>query len=240
MFFKISWRVILIILSAGAIAFSTYSYLDSLQQTVKIIVAAEDIPAHTEIKESMLKEVEVEVNSAKLLLHKPALDKESVVGGISLKNIRAGQPIQMDPELLIFPEKRQLYLRANGKVDITYFIPKDRRLLTVALEPQATVNNLLEKGDWVDVIYTSKSSNNNQNFSNMILQQIEVFDVEKIELDDNSTGKQGTIQHVTLLVTPQEATILTLAKRRGSIDLVLNPWNGEKEQVLPVSEEALK
>ncbi len=85
MFFKVSWRVILIVLSAGAIAFTTYSYLDSLRKTVKIIVAAEDIPAHSEIKESMLKEVEVEVNSAEILLDKPALDKESVVGGIPLK-----------------------------------------------------------------------------------------------------------------------------------------------------------
>ncbi|WP_066058032.1 Flp pilus assembly protein CpaB [Robertmurraya korlensis] len=240
MFFKLSWRIILIILSAGAIAFSTYSYLDSLQQTVKVVVAANDIPAHSDITDDMLEEIEVEVNSAEKLLNKPAPDKESIIGGISLKNIPAGQPIEMDPDNIIFPENRKLYLNSSGKVDSTHFIPKDKRLLTVALEPQASVNNLIEQGDWVDVIYTSKASENNQNFANMVLQQVEVFDVEKIELDDNSTSKTGVIQHVTLLVSAQEATILTLAKRQGSIDLVLNPWNGEKEQTLPVTENVLQ
>ena len=41
------------------------------------------------------------------------------------------------------------------------------------------------------------------------------------------------------IVTPQEAIALTLAKRQGNIDLILNPWNGEKEKVVPVDENAL-
>lgn len=239
MAFRISWRIILIITSAAAIAFSTYSYLNSLQQTVKIIVAAEDIPAHTEITESMLKEIEVEINSAQSLVKRSSNDKNQLVKGITLKKITAGEPIQLDPETLIFPENRQMYLRANGEVDVTYFIPKDRRLLTVALDPQGSVNNSLRKGDWVDVIYSTKDDNKAAS-AKMFLQQIEVFETETIKFNEDATGKQGIVQHVTLLVTPQEAVVLSLAKRQGNIDLTLNPWNGEKEKVIPVNQDVLR
>jgi pilus assembly protein CpaB len=235
---RVSWRIILIIISAAAIAFSVYSYLDSLQQTVTVVVASEDIPAHTDITENMLKEVEIEINSANTLLEKPVQKMENIVGGITLVKFNAGQPIEMTKEKIIFPEQRQFHLRANGEVDVTYFIPKDKRLITVALDPQGSVNNALEKGDWVDVIYSTKSKNGASS-AKMILQQIEVFEIETLHFDDDSSGKQGIIQHVTLLVSPQEAIALTLAKRQGNIDLILNPWNGEKEKVVPVDENAL-
>ena len=144
---RVSWRIILILLSAAAISFSVYSYLDSLQQTVKVVVASEDIPAHTEVTEKMLKMVEIEVNSANALLKKPAQELGNLVGGITLEKFSAGQPIEMTKENIIFPEQRQFYLRASGEVDVTYFIPKDKRLITVALDPQGSVNNALQKGD---------------------------------------------------------------------------------------------
>ncbi len=235
---RVSLRIILIILSAAAISFSVYSYLDSLQQTVKVVVASEEIPAHTEITVNMVKIVEIEVNSANTLLQKPAQELENLVGGITLKKFNAGEPIEMTKENIIFPEQRHFYLRASGEVDVTYFIPKDKRLITVALDPQGSVNNVLRKGDWVDVIYSAKSENGHSS-AKMILQQIEVFDIETLHFEDDSSGKQGIIQHVTLLVSPQEAIALTLAKRQGNIDLILNPWNGEKEKVVPVDENAL-
>jgi Flp pilus assembly protein CpaB len=234
-----SWRILLILFSAGAIAFSVYYYLDSLQQTVKVVIAAEEIPAHTVITETMLKVVDVEINAANTLLENQTSELDMVVGSITLKNIRKNQPIEMNSELLVFPEQRQLYLRANGKVDVTYFIPKDRRLITVALQPEGSVNNTLQKGDWVDIIYSTKSETDSST-AKMILQQVEVFDVESLHIDEGTTNKQGMIQHVTLLVTPQEAVVLTLAKRQGNIDLILNPWNGEEENVIPATEDALR
>ncbi|MFC0561257.1 Flp pilus assembly protein CpaB [Halalkalibacter alkalisediminis] len=235
---RLGWRLLLIVISAIAIAYSIYSYLDSLQQTVKVVVAAEDIPAHTEITTDKLRLVEIEINAANTILKRPTDDMSALAGGIALKEIKKDQPVELNPELLIFPEQRHLYLRANGQVDVTYFIPKDRRLLTVALDPQGSINNTLEKGDWVDIIFSTKNETTNSS-AKMILQQVEVFDIEHLQLDRGMTSKAGVVQHVTLLVTPQEAVVLTLAKRQGNIDLILNPWNGEKENVIPVKEDSL-
>ena len=234
---RVGWRMVLIIISAAAIAFSVYSYLESLQHTVKVVVAAEDIPAHTVITEDMLEIVEIELNSAKTLLKDPVDEKNSVVNSISLVAIGTGEAIQMDPDVLIFPEQVEYEKRVNGEVDITYFIPKEKRLTTVAVDLEGSAYDYISIGDWIDVIYSDTSDSNNSSAS-MILQQLEVYDVEDVPLDEGS-NKQGVMKHITLLVSPQEAVLLSLAKRKGNIDLILNPWNGEQEKVIPVYDEAL-
>ncbi|WP_339186166.1 Flp pilus assembly protein CpaB [Brevibacillus sp. FSL K6-6036] len=239
MFAKVGWRIFFILVSAGAIAYSVYEYLDSLRQTTVVIVAAKEIPAHTLITEDMVKPVEVAADSARLLITKPVTVKEDVVGGITLQKIEAGKPMELDPKALIFPEQRSMYLRKDGSVDMTYFIPKEKRLISVALPPASVVDNRLSKGDWVDVIYTSKSDSKaiGESVSHMILQQVEVFDIERVNV--KGEGRESVMQHVTLLVSPQEAVKLSLAKHKGDIDLILNPWNGDRERVTPVTDSLL-
>ncbi|QQE74753.1 Flp pilus assembly protein CpaB [Brevibacillus composti] len=234
---KVGWRIFFILLSAGAIAYSVYEYLDSLRQTTVVMVAAKEIPQHTLITEEMVKPVEVAVDSARLLVHKPSTSKEEVVGGITLQKIEAGKPFELDPQVLVFPEQRHLYLRKDGSVDVTYFIPKEKRLITVALPPASVVDNRLKKGDWVDVIYSAKSEAAGGTVAHMILQQIEVFDIEPVT--GKGADRGNTLQHVTLLVSPQEAVKLSLAKNTGNLDLILNPWNGDRERVTPVTNSLL-
>ncbi|BCJ86623.1 Flp pilus assembly protein CpaB [Effusibacillus dendaii] len=226
---RISWRFVLILLCAGAISYAIYTYLDSLRQTVPVVVAKSEIPVNVEVKTDMLQIVQAEKKTADTLLRHAASRVEDIVGGITLQKITAGSPIQMDPKVLIFPEHRQTYVKGDGSVDVKNFIPKDRRLMSVALDPESAVNNMLQKGDLVDVIFTSDANKSGNEFSNMILQQIEVFDVEQLSFSKqpDSLGKQGLVQHVTLLLAPQDAVTLALAKRDGKIDLALNPWNGE-------------
>lgn len=239
MFLRISWRIIITVISAIAIAYSLFEYLDSLQQKTTVIVADQNIPAHTVIEAGMLREIEVELNAANALVKLPAKDMESVTGAITLEGIKAGDPISMDKKKIIFDEQRKLYLKANGKVDLTSFIPKDKRLMTIALEPDEAVDNIISLGDLVDVIVTSESKGLTGSRSSMILKGVEVFKVEAVKAKDNSQGKQGIIQHVTLILSPQDAVVLALAKEQSSINLILNPWSGEQEDVSPVSESNL-
>ena len=122
----------------------------------------------------------------------PQSSSSRATSRITLEKFSAGQPIEMTKENIIFPEQRQFYLRASGEVDVTYFIPKDKRLITVALDPQGSVNNALQKGDWVDVIYSAKSENGNSS-AKMILQQIEVFDIETLHFEDDSSGDRKSV-----------------------------------------------
>ncbi|TMW70682.1 Flp pilus assembly protein CpaB [Alteribacter natronophilus] len=227
---KISWRVVIILASAAMIAFFTYSYLNSLQDTATVYVYSQDIPVRGEITEDHIEEVEVQMQAAEALAGGNISSPAQVAGAIALREIDAGTIVRLDERDMVFPEERQMYLQASGGLDLSAFVPMDMRLVTVALPPEAVVDNSLKPNDWVDVIYTwNDPAETSMVHTETILQQIEVFKVERLSLDSDM-GKEGISQHVTLLVTPQQAVELTHAKRNGNIDLTLNPWNGEQEE----------
>lgn len=225
---KISLRIVTIIVCALLIAIFSYQYISSLQETATVIIASKEITSREVITEEHLQVVEVEANAAETLGEGSIQSPSELVGAIALRTIKKGEIMRLDTETVIFPEHQQLYMQANGSVDLSAFVPQEKRLITVALPPHSAVDNRLKKGDWVDIIYTGIDENDTY-FSEMFLQQIEVFGVERLtHLDD--MGKENVIQHVTLIVSPQEAISTALAKQTGAVDLVLNPWNGEREE----------
>ncbi|WP_026701260.1 SAF domain-containing protein [Salibacterium aidingense] len=150
---KISIRFIIIIAGSLAIAFLVYQYLQSLEETSIVFVASSTIEANTEISTEDVEAVEVDAQSADILAADGIQSAEEVTGGFALEEIESGEVLTLDEDTIVFPEDRQLYLTAAGETDLSAFIPMDKRVITVALEPDAAVNNVLEKGDWVDVIY---------------------------------------------------------------------------------------
>lgn len=231
---KISWRVLLILISAGTVAFLTFNYLDSLQETKKIVVTSTNIPAKTIIEEDMLTTVTVEAKAADILVPNQISDSDLIVGAITREEIGEGEPVHMDSDLIVYPEDRINYLEEDGRVDMSKFIPNDKRLYTLALEPSQAVDNRLEQGDFVDIIYTGETSYEDLDeiYSRMILQYVEVYAVEYYdESQFSNLVKDGLIQHVTLMVTPQEAVALANAKAEGSLSLTLNPSEGEEVEV---------
>ena len=225
---KISLRIVIILLSALFIAIFTYQYLNGLQEKATVIVAAKEITARDVITKEHLEVIEVDASAAAALGEGSITSIAELVGGIALRTVHQGEIMRLDPATFIFPEDQQLYLQATGKVDLSAFVPKDKRLITVAVPPHSAVDNRLKKGDWVDVVFTGLDGDD-RHYSEMILQQIEIFSVEKLpQLDE--VGKESVIQHVTLLASAQEAVSISLAKQTGAVDLVLNPWNGEREE----------
>src|SRR5699024_784007 len=117
------------------------------------------------------------------------------------------------------------------EVNANKFIPNDKRLYTLGLEPNNVIDNRVKKGDFVDVILTGETTSKDSEdiFSRMILQYVEVYSVEAF--DESVIGdmaKDSLIQHVTLMVTPQEAVALANAKEEGKLSLALNPSEGEE------------
>ncbi|MFB4159394.1 Flp pilus assembly protein CpaB [Geomicrobium sp. JSM 1781026] len=238
---KISWRFILILLSGGAIAFFTYQYLDSLQQTETIIVAEGDIPEQTEITEEMLTTITVEAQSADLLISDRVVEIDQIVGAITREDISEGQPMQMDPEMIVFQEQRAEFMTDDGRIDRSSFIPDEIRLYTLALEPHASVDNSLESGDYVDVLFTGEEQETGQSYSRMIIQYAEVYEVESF--DESALGnlaKDSMVQHITLMVSPQESVALANAKSAGELSLVLNSSQGEQEDVDIIYESTME
>lgn len=240
---KISWRFLIIVISAGAIALLTFNYLESLQETKKVVITSTTIPEKTVITEDMLKTVTVEAKSADVLVSDQVNDSDLVVGAITRKTLSEGEPIKMDSDLIVFPEDRMEYLTESGKVNVDKFIPNDKRLYTLGLEPNNAVDNSLKKGDYVDVILTGETTyeDADETFSRMILQYVEVYSVE--DFDENQISglaKDSLIQHVTLMVSPQEAVALANAKEEGNLSLALNPSEGEEVDVKMIYQSTLE
>ncbi|HLR80821.1 MAG TPA: RcpC/CpaB family pilus assembly protein [Bacillota bacterium] len=140
----------------------------------------------------------------------------------------------MDPRMIVFPEDRLEYLTKEGKVNPGKFIPNDKRLYSLGLEPNNAIDNRIKKGDFVDVIFTGEttSEDTDETYSRMILQHVEVYSVEGFDENQVSDlAKDSLIQHVTLMVTPQEAVALANAKEEGKLSLALNPSEGEEADV---------
>src|SRR5699024_6853863 len=110
------------------IAIFTYKYLESLQEKATIIVAAKNITARDVITDEHLEVIEVEANAASALGEGSISSTAEVVGGIALRPIQKGEIIRLDKETFIYPEHQQLYMQANGTVDLSAFVPKEKRL----------------------------------------------------------------------------------------------------------------
>jgi hypothetical protein len=55
------------------------------------------------------------------------------------------------------------------------------------------------------------------------MEKIEIMDVPELPANDSGNLANEAPQIITLLVTHQQAKDLNQAKRRGTVDLVLNP-----------------
>lgn len=240
---KISWRLLLIIISASVIAFLTFKYLDSLQETKTIVVTSTTIPGKTVITDDMLTTVTVEAKAADALVSNKVTDSTLVVGAITRKEISKGEPMRMDPDLIVFPEDHAEYLTQDGRVDKSKFIPDNKRLYTLGLNPSGAVDNRLREGDYVDVIYTAETSHEDYDdiYSRMILQYVKVYAVEDFNDDNmNDLVKDTLVQHVTLMLSPQEVVALATAKEKGTLSLSLNPSHGEEIDVQMIYKSTLE
>ncbi len=86
----------------------------------------------------------------------------------------------------------------------------------------------------MDVIFTSQDNSSGGVYAALIMQGVPVLEVEA-PTKEPLAAQTGSQVNVTLLVTPAQAVDLALAKRRGSIDLVLSPETAEPVALPPSS-----
>ena len=100
-------------------------------------------------------------------------------------------------------------------------IPYGKRALSVAVNDVVGVAGFVMPGTMVDVLVTgSVTGRGDQSITHTILENIRVLAAgQKIEQDEE--GKPQTVPVITLLVDPEEATMLTMASTEGRIQLAL-------------------
>jgi pilus assembly protein CpaB len=119
-------------------------------------------------------------------------------------------------------------------------IPEGMRAITVAVNDGVGVAGFVTPGTMVDVLVTGQmAGQGNNKITRTILENVRVLAAgQKIEQDRE--GKPQTVPVITLLVTPDDATKLTMGSTEGKIQLALrNTIDTKKNDPPPVLEAVL-
>lgn len=208
MLFGIAW------VSAAALTWFLYAKTKAPQQErkVRIMAAVRDLPVGTLLKKTDLKSVmipERDVPKGAVFADRDALSR------VLIYPVSANEPLTISK------------LSAQTTVEgITSTIEPGRRAVTVPI----TDTTFIQPGAHVDVMYT-RPGNMAEAITTTVLQNVRVLAVGKStqagqhQLD--AKGQQVKATTVTLVLTPQEAQKLELARNQGKLGLALrNPLDG--------------
>lgn len=148
------------------------------------------------------------------------LKPEDLVGRGVISAIYAGEPIL---------DSRLAPVGSGGGLSST--IPKGMRAIAVKVDDVVGVAGFVTPGQRVDVLVSGNPPNEDtQKYGTQVrtlLQNIEVLSAGQ-DIQKDAEGKPQQVQVVNLLVTPNDAELLTLASGQTRIQLVLrNPLDNE-------------
>lgn len=227
-------RLITVILFAvvAALASSTVVYRfiaansahASAVPSTQIYVAVRDLSAGAQIAESDLRLVKWPgtVNPSWVLR------REDLLGRGLAAPINNGEP---------FPENRLTAKGAGG--GIASGIPEGMRVVPVHIDEQSGLSHLVAPGLHVDVLSTESGGllSGSRTITHTILQNVKVLSLDEI-FDKKEKDKPPVVQAANLLVTPEQAEILSQAMVQDKIQLVLrNPLDETSISDAPLKPE---
>ncbi|QOY89979.1 Flp pilus assembly protein CpaB [Paludibaculum fermentans] len=188
-----------------------------------MVIAARPLPVGLTVKTADVKVIKVPVQA----FPKGAFSKpEDVLDRPVVSSILAEEPIS----------EGRLAQRGSG-VGLAPIIPVGMRAVTVRVNDVVGVAGYVLPGMRVDVLITGHPPGNGTTVTKTVLQNILVLSSGQMMQTDQS-GKPVDAPNVTVLVTPQQAELLTLAGNEGRIQLVLRnggDQNIEKTEGLSLS-----
>ncbi len=205
--------VALVVAGATAIFFTRYLEARTAAAripTVKVVVAATDIPMATALREEVLRVVDWPAASRP---DRAPSDPRQVAGRVALTTLLRGEPI-LEPKLA----------STTAGSGLAALLPAGMRAVAVRVDDVVGVAGFIHPGDHVDVIVTMKASDTSgvPPVSKIILQSIRVLAVGK-EVSDTGSGREKALPATvaTLMVDSAQSEKLALAATKGSILLTL-------------------
>lgn len=181
----------------------------------KILVAGRDLPVGTLLKHEDFKMVEWQGTPPAYAVVKA----DEAVGRGVIANIYAGEPLN---------PSRLAATGAGGGLAAT--IPPGKRAVAVRVNDVVGVAGFVSPGMRVDLLASGNPPNapgNQGTVTRTVLQNIEVLSAGQ-NIQKDAEGKPVAVQVVNLLVTPEQAEVLSLASSDTKIQLVLrNPLDTE-------------
>jgi len=220
---RLATVLIFAVVVASAASFAVYHFLLSgikqqppaLVQT-KLLVASHDLDVGTLIKDADLREI---AWSGELPAHSLTAQTEIVGRGV-IASIYKDEPI-FAPRLA----------GKGAGAGLAATIPVGKRAVALRVNDVVGLAGFVQPGMHVDVLIAGNgpgTSSQSGVLARTALQNIEVLSAGQ-KLERNAEGKPEEVQVVNLLVTPDQAEILSLAGTETKVQLVLrNPLDTEE------------
>ena len=223
--FAIAW------ISAALLSWFLYRSTRAPQRErlVTVLAAVRSLPAGTLLKEADLTQIAMRQQDAPSGYY-PSARKSDVVNRALLVDIAAKEPL-LDHKLA----------RRTGIEGIAATIEEGMRAVAVRIDSVSGAGELLDPGARVDVLFT-KPGKMSEAITTTILQNVKVLSVgRKTRPGEKIDPKAPKVPVATLLVTPEDAQKLELAKNQGKVSLVLRNPNDPLNlpQTGPVTTEVL-
>lgn len=199
-------------------------------QMVRVVVATQDIPQRTIIKEPMVRVVEM---PADVVPSGAAHDIDEVKGQPTSVAIQQGD-VLTDKKVITDP-------RRAGFVGT---IPPNCRAISVPITDITGIAGFAKPGDYVDVMVISGKADDARISGEILLQDVLLLGINKVGLDSVGSAVQdsgssrddkksdavsdslkagGQMATATLALTPQASLKLAVAAQGGMVYLVLRP-----------------
>jgi pilus assembly protein CpaB len=121
----------------------------------------------------------------------------------------------------------KLYMGEKTAGVMPLLIPPGMRAMSVPVDEVSDIAGFVQPGTRVDVLVAvSGSGQNQQSFSKIVLQNVEVLAVAQ-EIERTKDEPQ-VVKVVTLLVSPEGAEKLALASREGTLRLAMRNYSDQK------------
>lgn len=214
-------KIILIALIMAVLAsFLIYIYIK--QMTVKpeikidyinVYVAVKTLPAKYKVTDKDLKLIKV---TKEYLNTQAVLNKENIIGKRLNDRIIEGEQILKDR---LVDEKNSALI---------FNIPNGKRAVSININDQNGVSNLIKPGDYIDVLVSFDKEEIDlgtekivyPKVSKMIIQNVELLALGQIQTPTEEVSKEQP-KTATLALTPQEAEKLVFASDFGVVRLTL-------------------
>lgn len=218
-----------IILIAVALALVTailiYSYISSMDTTttvdtpktdlVSVYAAAKTIPGRTQVTEADIKQIQVD---RKLLAASAIMDKKDIVGRYTLESIISGEQILNER---LADERSMLF---------SYKVPKGTRAVSINVNEQIGVANMVRPGDFVDVVasFEKEEEDNGQTIKNYpritktLIQNVEVLALGQDSVLTAEKLKDQPVT-VTLAIRQEDVEQFVFASEFATLRLALRP-----------------
>ena len=178
-------------------------------KTIEVVVAKEKIAKNEVISTEKLELVNMPESA---VLSQTYKRMDEVNGKIATSVIDKGE--QILPNRVINESKEKVYV--SRKVRDGY------RAVSVGVDINQSVSNLIEPEDLVDVVFTSAQSSQPSGDSTILLEKVNVLAVgQKMVASDQPNDKGEQYSSVTLELKPQDAVKLINSLGQGKIHLIL-------------------